>query len=588
MDNRVLIGIAVVALLGLGFIGYRAMNPAQPDVPDTGGETPDTGGETPDTGGETPDTGGETPDTGGETITATVSGTINDDSGNPIEGVLVQISDVSTTTDSNGEYSVEVSNGTYYVEAGKDTYSKGIKSITVTEETEYEADFTLRVLSTGTGDGKTIRVITRHGADIMLVSEELFLASDYAVENNIVNIEWLPIADSLWIETISRSGDVDVAWGGGPDLFDIILDAGLLAPLEGENIDAILAEIPEDIGGSETRRYVGDDVYWAGAAISSFGFTINTQLIDYYGLPEPATWEDLASTTYAAYLPTTLVGTADATKSTSNTRMFQIILQIYGWRDGWDLLIRMGANSKIFDQSGNVRDAVINREIAVGTTIDFYGYTAQWLNPEFCKYIFPSDGTIVNADPIALLTTSQYPEEAQGFIEWVISAEGQKVWLDSNINRLPVNDAVFDTPEGQQRADLEDVFIKTQEALTIEFDSEEGASYYSAIRSYYRAVIVNPQIQLEKVWEDLTWALEDGQITQEQFDDLAFRLGDPDEFEFIDPATGETEIFTMEYAQSINSQIEVDVEYKTQMVDAWADAALDHYEEIAAELSSIT
>jgi len=580
VDRRVLIGIAVVVLLGLGYIGYRAMNPAQPEPPENGGEPPD--------GGETPGNDGETPGTGNETITATVSGTITDDSGNPIEGVLVQIGDVSTTTDSNGEYSLEVSDGTYYVEASKGGYSQGIKSVTVTESTGYETDFSLRVLSTGTGEGKTIRVVTRHGADIMLVAEELFLESDFAVENNIVNIEWLPIADSLWIETITRSGDIDVAWGGGPDLFDIILDAGLLAPLEGENIDALLAGIPEDIGGSETRRVVGGDVYWAGAAISSFGFTINTQLLDYYDLPEPATWEDLASTTYAAYLPTTLVGTADATTSTSNTRMFQIILQIYGWRDGWNLLIRMGANSKIFDQSGNVRDAVINKEIAVGTTIDFYGYTAQWLNPEFCKYIFPADGTIVNADPIALLTTSKNADLALGFIEWVISPEGQKVWLDGNINRMPVNEDVFDTPEGKQRADLKEVFQKTQEALTIEFDSEEWASYYSSIRNYYRAVIVIHQIQLEKVWEDLTWALEDGQITQEQFDDLASKLGDPDEIEFTDPETGETETFTMEYAQSINSRIEEDVEYKQEMVDAWTAAALDHYEEIAAELSSIT
>ena len=566
VDKRILIGIAVVAVLGVGYIGYMAMRPAEPDVPDNGDEP----------------NGGVTP------ITATIAGTILDDAGDPLEGVTVKIGDVTTATDAGGGFSVEVSDGDYVVEVSKTSYSKGVKTISVTESTEYEADFTLKLISTGTGDGKVLRIITRHGADIMKVSEDMFKESDYAKEHNIEDINWLPIGDPLWIETISRSGDVDVAWGGGPDLFDIILDAGLLAPLEGENIDAILADTPEEIGGSETRRYVGDDVYWAGAAISSFGFTINTQLIDYYGIPEPATWEDLASTTYAAYLPTTLVGTADATKSTSNTRMFQIILQIYGWRDGWNLLIRMGANSKIFDQSGSVRDAVTNKEIAVGTTIDFYGYTAQWLNPEFCKYIFPADGTIVNADPIALLTTSQYPEEAQGFIEWVLSPEGQKVWLDSNINRLPVNDAVFDTPEGLQRADLEEVFIKTQEALTIEFDSEEGASYYSAIRNYYRAVIVIPQIQLERVWEDLTWALEDGQITQEQFDDLAFRLGDPDEFEFVDPVTGETEIFTMEYAQNINSQIEVDVEYKTQMVDAWAAAALEHYEEIAAELNSIT
>lgn len=583
MDRRVLIGIVVVAMLGLGYFGYRAMNPAQPDGPENGEEPPDTNGEEP------PDTNGEEPpDTNGEPITGTVSGTITDDSGEPIEDVLVKIGDVSTTTDSNGEYSLEVTNGTYYVEASKEGYSQGIKSITITEEIEYEADFSLRVLSTGPGEGKTIRVVTRHGADIMLVAERLFLESDFAVENNIVNIEFLPIADSLWIETISRSGDIDVAWGGGPDLFDIILDAGLLAPLEGENIEALLAGIPEDIGGSVTRRVVDGDVYWAGAAISSFGFTVNTQMLELYDLPEPTTWEDLASTTYAAYLPTKLVGTADATKSTSNTRMFQIILQIYGWRDGWDLLIRMGANSKIFDQSGSVRDAVINKEIAVGTTIDFYGYTAQWKNPEFCKYIFPADGTIVNADPIALLTTSQDTELAMGFIEWVISPEGQKVWLDGNINRMPVNEGVFDTPEGNQRADLEEVFQKTKEALTIEFDSEEGASYYSAIRNYYRAVIVIPQIQLEELWEDLTWALEDGQITQEQFDDLSFRLGDPEEIEFTDPETGETEYFTMEYAQGINARIEEDVEYKQEMVDAWAEAALSHYEDLAAELSSIT
>jgi spermidine/putrescine-binding protein len=297
---------------------------------------------------------------------------------------------------------------------------------------------------------------------------------------------------------------------------------------------------------------------------------------------------DLASTTYAAHLPTTLVGTADATTSTSNTRIFQIILQIYGWREGWDLLIRMGANSAIFDQSGNVRDAVINKEIAIGTTIDFYGYTAQWINPEFCRYIFPADGTIVNADPIAMLTTSQQPDLALGFVEWVISPDGQKVWLDGNINRMPVNEAVFDTPEGEQRADLAEVFQKTKEALTIQFDSVEGASYYSAIRSYHRAVIVLPQIKLERVWEDLTWALEDGQITQEQFDDLAFRLGDPDEITFVDPTTGETETFTMEYAQSINERISWDVEYKQKMVDAWVAAANSHYDEIAAELASVS
>ncbi len=589
-----MIGIAIIALLGIGFIGYRAMTPDTPDdggdgTPDDG-ETPDDGGETPDDGGETPDDGGETPDDGGETgtITGTISGTILDAEGTPIAGVTVQAGSVSTTTNANGVYTLTVEEGDYYVEASKNGYSQGLKSVKVTEETTYTADFSLRVLSTGTGDGKVLRVITRHGADIMLVAEDLFLESDFAIENNIVNIEWLPIADSLWIETITRSNDVDVAWGGGPDLFDIIMDSGLCAPLEGENIEAILADIPEDIGGSETRRVVDGEVYWAGAAISSFGFTINTDLLDYYNLPEPSTWADLASPTYAAFLPTSVIGTADATTSTSNTRIFQIILQIYGWQDGWNYLIKMGANSAIYDQSGNVRDAVINRQIAIGTTIDFYGYTAQWVNPEFCRYIFPADGTIVNADPIALLTTATDTELAQGFIEWVLSPEGQKTWLDGNINRMPVNEAVFDTPEGNTRADLEEVFGKTQEALTIQFNSVEGASYYSSIRNYHRATLVLPHLQLSELWGDMVYLLEEGDITQAQFDSIAERIGDPDEMPFTDPETGESTIFTLEYAQSINEHIASDVEYKQEMVDAWEEAALAHYAELAAELDSIS
>ena len=60
-------------------------------------------------------------------------------------------------------------------------------------------------------------------------------------------------------------------------------------------------------------------------------------------------------------------------------------------------MVRKGANSRIYDQSGLVRDAAIQGTIGVGTTIDFYGYTAQLKNPEFCKYVLPADGTIVNA-----------------------------------------------------------------------------------------------------------------------------------------------------------------------------------------------
>jgi hypothetical protein len=86
----------------------------------------------------------------------------------------------------------------------------------------------------------------------------------------------------------------------------------------------------------------------------------------------------------------------------------------------------------------------------------------------------------------------------------------------------------------------------------------------------------------------MTLSLEEGRITQAQFDDLAGKLGDPHLFEFTDPTTGEDKVFTKEYAQSINDRIKVDAEYKDLLVDAWIDSADAHYSDVEAELNSIS
>ena len=585
MDRRVLVGLAVVILIGAGAI-YVMNRPQVPGPSDDGEEPPPDGGETPD--GPSGDDGGETGD-GEEPAPepAIIAGTVKDDSGEYLEGVTIKVGTSSITTGSDGTYEIAVDLGSYVVEAAKTDYTKGVKSMSISENVTYTADFTLRYTPPVTGEGKTIKIITRHGADILKAAKNSFLKSDYAKANDITGIRWIPIGPTFWIDTIRNSGDIDIGWGGGPVLFDVVNEAGFLAPLINQEILDILEEIPDEMGGVPTRRVIGDEIYWSGSAVASFGFTINTQVLSDLGLPEPARWSDLASETYAVELPNPVVGTADATKSTSNTRMFTIILQAYGWQDGWNLLIRMGANSKIYDQSGLVRDAAIRGDIGVGTTIDFYGYTAQLKNPEFCKYVLPADGTIVNADPIALLTTSPDAEVAQAFIAWLLTPEGQKIWLDKNINRLPMNPLVFDTPEGLERADLREVYETTADAMIIAFSDKLARSYEAAMINFYHAVIVRPQLTLVDVWMGMTMALEEGDITRTEFDDLVAMLGDPHLFEFEDPETGETTTFTQEYAQSIASRIAIDPEYKTILVDRWIVAAENHYGDVMTELNNL-
>ena len=424
-----------------------------------------------------------------------------------------------------------------------------------------------------------LKVITRHMSDILVKTEKAFLESEYAEKYNIVDIRWIPQGPPLWVDTVKSAGDIDVAWGGGPVLFDILVEEGLLAPLEGSELEPVLAKIPDEISGSPMKRYDEEgNLVWVASAIASFGFTINEEYLEAHGLPEPDEWADLASEIYAATLPSPSVGCADATKSTSNTRMYEIILQRYGWEKGWIVITLLAANSRIFDQSGLVRDAVMRGDVGVGITIDFYGYTAQLQNPA-CKYIIPKDGSIVNGDPIALLKTSKHPEAAKAFIAWILSVEGQKIWLDPNINRLPANPEVFDTPEGMERSDLREMYETTLEASVIEFSDELARSYERSLQWFFHATLVRAQDKLQRAWMELVKAKAEGRITEEQFEELVVELASPLKITFVDPKTGRETTFTQEYALSINDDLRVG-EFKDEIVRIWREAAEERYEKV--------
>lgn len=515
-------------------------------------------------------------------ITAVISGVVtSSETGDLLNGATVTVDGKSVKTDSDGAYLINVSLGAYDVSISLDGYEADESSVDATGEMTYTLDFSLVPSSI------TLQVITRHGSDITMKAEQMFMQSEYAEKYNIKDIKWLPVSSALWAETIRRKGDIDLGWGGGPVVFDIVYNEGLTAPLVSDEVQEYLYQIPDMLSGVPAKRIDDGDVHWVGAAISSFGFTINTQVLELEGLPQPTKWTDLANETYAVTLPSPVIGTADATLSTSNTRIFEIIIQTFGWEEGWKILTLMGANSRIYDKSELVRDSAIIGEIGAGTTIDFYGYTAQLQNPGVCWYVFPEDGTLLNADPIALLNTSPHPEAAQAFVAWILSPEGQIPWLDPNINRLPMNPAVFDTPEGQERPDLEEIYYMSQEAVIIEFSDELALSYEFPMMYFFHATLVRPQLKLVDAWIDVTRAKADGDITQAQFVDLVDQLSSPLLLEFTDPDTGETETFTEEYAQSIAEKLMTDVTFKTNLVDEWIEASEARYDSVRAQVAAL-
>lgn len=573
LDKRVLIGIVAIVVIGIGFLAFQNMS--TPDVPDDNGD----------------DGGIVTPTTG------TISGVVKDDESDPVSGATVTVDGKTVTTGSDGTYTFTVEAGTYTVEVEKSDYESDSSIITVAAGGSKTSNLVLT--STSVEPPATIsdkiRILTRHGSDIYINARTEFLKSDIAAEIGITDksqIEFVPISSSLWVDTILNSEnlagkEIDIAWGGGPVVFDLVHEAELLAPLTDPDLVALMDTLPDEISGVAAKRYKDGEVYWVGSAISSFGFTINTDYLEQEGLPEPQTWKDLASEIYAVTLPNPSIGTADATLSTSNTRIFEIILQNYGWVEGWETLTLLGANSRIYDKSESVRDGAITGQIGAGTTIDFYGYTAQLQNPDFCKYVLPEDGTAVNADPVALVSTSKDKEMAQAFIRWLLTPEGQSILLADTINRMPMNPAVFDTEIGLAREDLKTQYEITQEAFIIGFSDEEALSYEQSMMYFFHSTLVRAQLQLVDTWLEITYAFEQGEITRAQLDSLINDLTNPLEFTFTDPLTDTEKTFTKEYAQSISSMFQSDAEFKTNIIDAWRIAAIDRYDAVMDSLNSM-
>jgi len=428
----------------------------------------------------------------------------------------------------------------------------------------------------------TLTVISRHPTDILVKARAMFLASDVAKNYNITDLKTIVIPAGLWEQYIKR-GEADVAWGGGPTLFDSLFQRGLLAPLTSKEALDAAAQVPDSILGVPMKRVKDGKVYWVAAAISSFGFTVNIKRLSDYNLATPRSWRDLASPELGkplAQYGVAALSIADPTQSTSHTRMYEIILQRFGWDEGWRILTLMAANANIYPGSEAARDAVIQGEVAVGITIDFYGYTAQQVNPD-CKYIIPPGESIVNGDPIALVNGSKYPEAAQAFIAWVLT-EGQKIWLDPAINRLPANPNVFDTPEGAKRSDLKRAYEETMSTPSIEFNDTLALMYEPVMQWYFRAALIEVNDYLKAVWKELLSKYLSGAVSREQLEAYIANLTAP--LQFTDPATGKQAILTMDYAISISEKFQNDASYRDSLIAAWKRAAVERYTKLLNEL----
>ena len=282
---------------------------------------------------------------------------------------------------------------------------------------------------------------------------------------------------------------IDLFFGGGIDPYVELEKSGLL-----ERFDppaGMLDGIPPDLAGLP----IYDPGHrWFGAALSSFGILRNDEVIRAMKLPTPRTWRDLADPRLRGW-----VGSGDPRNSGATHMVFESILQAYGWDEGWKVILGIGRNIRQFDRS----NSAAAKGCALGNTayavvVDFYGLIqVAEVGGDCMSLVIPDGESVLTADAIGILKGAPNRETARAFVEFVLSEEGQSLWMAPrghpagprkfSIERMSVRPALYARFAGV-------TLMKTnpfRDLKPLRYNSELGSRRWSALNALLGAVVID-------------------------------------------------------------------------------------------------
>ncbi|MBS1227770.1 MAG: pgtC [Proteobacteria bacterium] len=215
----------------------------------------------------------------------------------------------------------------------------------------------------------------------------------------------------------------DVFWSSSADSFRALLRHDLLQPIGDRH------ETPAKIGGVNIDDAQG---FYKGQALSGSGVMWNTRYLAARSIAPPATWSDLVRPEYSGH-----VVMSSASRSGTTHLIVESILQGAGWEPGWSLIVQIAGNcATITDRSFDVPNSVTSGRFGVGLVVDFLALSGKYSGfPVDFSYASPS--AIIPAS-IALVAGARNPAGGATFIDFALSAEGQRLLLRPEISRLPV------------------------------------------------------------------------------------------------------------------------------------------------------
>ena len=241
---------------------------------------------------------------------------------------------------------------------------------------------------------------------------------------------------------------ISASWGHAINLSK----AGELLPYSSPNAEQVPASL-------KTGDYVAQ-----GAAALSIAY--NTSL----GLPAPKEWSDLTADAYRD-----MVTMPDPSASGSALTLVQGLASVNADKT-WKLFADLKANGMIVPGANR---AALNPVLsgARGVVFGAVDYIAlgQKAKGEAIEVVYPATGTVLAPRPIMIPSSTNQPDDAKKFVDFVLSEEGQALVAERLI--LPA------------RTDVEAKRPGWDELTLIEFDYVAAAAEANETKAAFKAAV---------------------------------------------------------------------------------------------------
>ena len=218
----------------------------------------------------------------------------------------------------------------------------------------------------------------------------------------------------------------DVWWAGPADAFLQAGDEGLLETYASPNVRE-LHDWAQRIAQISGNRVAG--VY---GGILALGY--NTELVDRKKLPVPRCWRDLLNPVYRNEI---MLGNPNS--SGTAYLMLATLVQVFGEDEAFRYLRALHMNVNSYARSGiGPMTAVKQGETAIGSSV-LHGVINEIARGFPVKAVLPCEGVGYEVGSVAIVKGARNLDNAKRFVDWALTADGQRIGLDVQEYAIPTN-----------------------------------------------------------------------------------------------------------------------------------------------------